>query len=600
MHFWKRYWTLIRSFKKMVYLSVFWIAVTTAMGLITPYMTKLVFDMISLWAMPESGDHAKTVQQILAHMPERNSMQWLTVCLLVLMVLTELVSGMSGLMKQRIWLKMNLAMSERIPIFALSHLLKLSIGFHVRENTSKQITRVERGVNAATKFTDQFFGRVLPEVVVIPVYLIALMFIEWRVGVIALTMGLVVGAWSWYDFRHLAPYRRKVEGLHQAATAAIYEAITNVATVQACGREEHERSRISKVLADVMVMEWIQWARTMTGGYARETLTTITNAFVILVGVWGMSQQTMTLGTLVMLMMVNSKFIHASRAVSREWLNIGREQESLTHLFDLLETKPTITSSLDAVQLEAVEGEIEFRDVTFAYGGNGPAVSNISFRVNPGEMVALVGPSGSGKTTLVSLLTRAYDPCQGAILIDGHDLRDVNLESFRAQLGIVQQQVEIFSVSIADNIAYGKPGATQDEIEAAATLAGAHGFIMDKPDGYQTQVGERGLNLSGGERQRIGIARAILRDPRILIFDEATASLDVISEKQIQDALETLRQGRTTIVIAHRFSTIQSSDRVLVMQKGKLVAQGTQSELREGNSLFQELERLQSTDALRT
>jgi len=473
------------------------------------------------------------------------------------------------------------------------------MGHHIRESTSKQITKLERGINAASQLTDRLFGRLLPELLVIPVFSVVLLVLDWRVGVLSLVLGVVSGIWSVYDFRSLTPHRKRMETLYQQSSTIGYEAISNIATVQAFGCEQHERGRIKGILANIRAVEWAQLARAMFGGYLRDGMSNISGAAVILIGLWGLQSNAMSLGTMVMLLQLNGRFIRSCRTVTREWMEMGRNQESLSHLMDLLDKQPDVVSLPTAVDVGSSVGDIEFEQVVFSYDGKGPAVQDVSFLAKAGEMVAIVGPSGSGKSTLISLLLRAYDVESGAIRIGRQDLRVLSLDSWRSKVGIVPQSVELFSISIAANIAYGRQGATDEEIMAAAKLAGAHEFILAKPDGYDTIVGERGLDLSGGERQRIGIARAILRDPQVLIFDEATSSLDVISEAHIQEALETLRKDRTTIVVAHRFSTIKKADRIVVMDGGRIVAQGTREELLEGSPLFTELARLQSELAIR-
>lgn len=249
---------------------------------------------------------------------------------------------------------------------------------------------------------------------------------------------------------------------------------------------------------------------------------------------------------------------------------------------NVLDIESDIKDCPGAVDLGDISGKIEFENVDFAYNLDTPVLRNVSFTMNPGEVVAVVGASGAGKSTLADLIPRFYDPCDGSILVDGHDLRQVNLQSLRKHIGIVPQETMLFGGTIRDNIVYGDPSATDEMVENAARAANAHHFISDPrmlPDGYNTIVGERGKQLSGGQRQRIAIARALLKNPRILILDEATSSLDAASEILVQEALDELMQGRTTLVIAHRLSTIINADKILVMQNGRIVEQGTHADL---------------------
>jgi ATP-binding cassette subfamily B multidrug efflux pump len=240
--------------------------------------------------------------------------------------------------------------------------------------------------------------------------------------------------------------------------------------------------------------------------------------------------------------------------------------------------------------LPEVKGDVKFEDVTFRYfSGGEPVLNKVTFEAKPGESIALLGATGSGKTTIINLLPRFYDPSEGRITIDGHDLRDITIDSLRSQIGIVLQETTLFSGTIRENIAFGKTDATLEEIQNAAKAVAAHDFIMSFPDGYNTHVGERGTTLSGGQKQRVAIARALLLDPRILILDDSTSSVDLTTEAQIQVALDTLMKGRTSFVIAQRISTVMNADKILVLEKGQVVAQGRHAELMEEEPIYAEI-----------
>jgi ATP-binding cassette subfamily B protein len=271
-------------------------------------------------------------------------------------------------------------------------------------------------------------------------------------------------------------------------------------------------------------------------------------------------------------------------------MQLSQASASADRIFEILDAKNDITDKPNAEQLPAVNGSVKFEDVTFRYfGGGEPVLANVTFEAKPGETIALLGATGSGKTSIINLLPRFYDPTEGRITIDGHDLRDVTLESLRSQIGIVLQETTLFSGSIRDNIAFGKPEATQEEVEAAAKAAQAHDFILSFPDGYNTHVGERGQTLSGGQKQRVAIARALLLDPRILILDDSTSSVDLNTEAAIQSALDVLMKGRTSFVIAQRISTVMNADKIIVLDKGKVVAIGKHAELLEDDPIYAEI-----------
>lgn len=267
---------------------------------------------------------------------------------------------------------------------------------------------------------------------------------------------------------------------------------------------------------------------------------------------------------------------------------------SADRIFEILDAKNDVENKPDAIDLGDVDGRVEFRDVTFRYfAGSEPVLSHIDLVAEPGETIALLGATGSGKSTIINLIPRFYDVSEGQVLIDGHDVRDVTLESLRQRIGIVLQETVLFSGTIRENIAYGRPDATDEEIEAAAKAAAAHDFITEFPQGYDTAVGERGATLSGGQKQRVAIARALLLDPHILILDDSTSSVDLNTEFEIQTALDRLMQGRTSFVIAQRISTVLNADRILILEKGRIVARGTHEELMENSPVYAEIYHLQ-------
>jgi ATP-binding cassette subfamily B protein len=269
---------------------------------------------------------------------------------------------------------------------------------------------------------------------------------------------------------------------------------------------------------------------------------------------------------------------------------MAQASASATRVFEILDAKSDITNTPDAKELPPIEGSVEFRNVTFRYFGSGdPVLKDVSFVARPGETVALLGGTGSGKTTIINLLPRFYDVTEGSVLIDGHDVRDVTLDSLRSQIGIVLQETNLFSGTIRDNIAFGRPDATDEEVVAAAKAAAAHDFIMSFTEGYETPVGERGTTLSGGQKQRIAIARALLLNPRLLILDDSTSSVDLITESKIQKALDTLMRGRTSFVIAQRITTVLNADQILVLDKGQVVASGKHADLMEDSAIYAEI-----------
>ncbi|MBI5928431.1 MAG: ABC transporter ATP-binding protein [Chloroflexi bacterium] len=269
---------------------------------------------------------------------------------------------------------------------------------------------------------------------------------------------------------------------------------------------------------------------------------------------------------------------------------MAQASASADRIFDILDTDSDIKNKPNAIEIPAIQGQVEFRDVTFRYFHSGePVLRKVSFNAEPGQTVALLGATGSGKTTIINLVPRFYDASEGSVLIDGHDVRDVTLDSLRSQIGIVLQETNLFSGNIRDNIAFGRPNATKEQVIEAAKAAAAHDFIMTFPDGYETEVGERGTTLSGGQKQRIAIARALLLDPSLLILDDSTSSVDLMTEYRIQKALDRLMKGRTSFVIAQRITTVLNADKILVLDKGSIVAEGKHAELMESSPIYAEI-----------
>ena len=300
-----------------------------------------------------------------------------------------------------------------------------------------------------------------------------------------------------------------------------------------------------------------------------------------------------TAGSLVAFLTYAVNISNPIKRLSRVIGNIQKALAAAQRVFDVLDLPEDIKNAPDAKALPKVKGDVRFNDVSFAYNENEEVLSHVSFEVKPGEMVAFVGPSGAGKSTVASLLPRFYDAINGSITIDGQDIRKVTLDSLREQVGIVPQETVLFNGSVYDNILYGRLDATREEVEAAAKAANAHDFIMQLPDGYETMLGDRGMNISGGQRQRISIARAILKNPQILILDEATSALDTESERVVQEALDRLMVGRTSFVIAHRLSTIKNADKIMVLEKGQLIEQGNHDELMAMDGLYAHLYKIQ-------
>jgi ATP-binding cassette subfamily B protein len=377
-------------------------------------------------------------------------------------------------------------------------------------------------------------------------------------------------------------------------SARLQENVTGVQVIRAFAREPYEIERFDQTnreyyKARVRVIS--SWARVMP---TTDFLVTACTILILWFGGQMVFKGTLTIGELVAF---NAYVLMlAGPAQQLTWLvnGAGEAAAGARRVLEVLDTEPEIASPADAVHLSEMRGEVEFRNVALTYQDEKRAsLADLNLRVHPNQLIALIGPTGSGKSSLINLIPRFYDVTAGAVLVDGHDVRTLDLASLRRQIGIVLQTSLLFSESIRENIAYGRPDASEDEIIAAAKAAQAHEFIEELPEGYETVVGERGITLSGGQRQRVAIARALLMDPRILILDDSLSSVDTQTEKLIQEALDRLMEGRTTFVIAHRLSTVRRADRIVVMDKGRIAQIGTHAELLKRGGLYREIYALQ-------
>ncbi|MCC8430040.1 glucan ABC transporter ATP-binding protein/ permease [Reyranella aquatilis] len=459
------------------------------------------------------------------------------------------------------------------------HLLRLPFSFHNAQHSGRLIKIMLTGVDNLFGIWLSFFRENLATLVALFVMLPLSMFMNWRLGLLLLVLILFFAVTNVWVVSKTDRLQKKVEDLHSELAGRAGDALGNIHLIQSfvrLGAETREMHRIigQTLQAQFPVLNWWAFLSVLT-----RAASTITVILIFVLGTWLYTRGEATVGEIVSFMgfatMLIGRMDQASGFVSR----IFFQMPSLGDFFRVLDSQSTVPDKPNGVDIGRARGEVEFDDINFSYDGKRPALVHFSLKVPAGSTVAFVGPTGAGKSTALSLLHRMWDAQSGVVRIDGVDHRDIRLESLRANIGVVFQDSTMFYRSIADNLRIGKPNATQAELEEAAKLAEAHDFIMRQPQGYETLVGERGTTLSGGERQRLAIARALLKNPPILILDEATSALDSVTEARIQKALKVLMQGRTTFVIAHRLSTIREADQVVVFEHGRVVEHGAYKEL---------------------
>ena len=473
------------------------------------------------------------------------------------------------------------------------HLQRLSLSYFDKRQTGEIMSTVTNDVSALQAALVESVVEMVTETIILIGSLLSMFFLHWKLSLLTLfTMPLILQAINTFG-RKLRKAGRVLQERTADITAVLQETIAGIRVIKSFAREEHEISRFTQE-------NFYNFRAQMKTSQLMAALTPIIEFFAaigVVVIIWygGMEviEGTITSGALIAFLIYVVNLANPVKRISRVYGNIQRALAAAERVFEVLDTKSDIQEQPDAIVLPTVQGHVAMNNVTFSYTPGHNALDNVSLEVNPGQMIAIVGPSGAGKTTIANLLPRFYDPQAGSILVDGHDIRTITLQSLREQIGIVPQETILFNGTVYDNILYGRLDASEAEVIAAAQAANAHEFIEKLPDRYNTSIGERGATLSGGQRQRIAIARAILKNPRILILDEATSALDTESEKLVQQALDKLMVGRTSFVIAHRLSTVQRADLIVVLAKGAIVEQGTHSELLAKGGLYRKLHQVQ-------
>jgi subfamily B ATP-binding cassette protein MsbA len=489
------------------------------------------------------------------------------------------------------------SMIKDLRIDLYNHIQGLSLDFFHKYRTGDIGNRVVNEVGTVQSELVANATEVLPNIITLCGVVGYLLYLNWQLAFLSLVMLPVL----FYTMARIGREMRSIslKGARKVADIAhmLLENLTGIRVIKAFTMEAHEAKKFAEE-SDASL--WISLRQAAINATSTPILSFIQSLAVLGVvwyGAYQVVSGTLSASSLIAFFTGVALLADPVSKLSKMNITIQRALASAERIFEIADIVPSVREKPNAKKLEKIDGSVEFRGVFFHYDkSEGEALKDINVKVKPGEIIALVGPSGAGKTTFANLIPRFYDPTKGKVLIDGINLEDCELYSLRRRMGIVPQETMLFSGTIRHNILCGDFDATEERVVTAAKMANAHDFITEFPEGYNTYVGERGIRLSGGQRQRIAIARALLRDPRILILDEATSSLDTESERLVQDALEKLMKGRTTFVIAHRLSTVQIADRILVFKDARIIEEGTHRELLDKGGLYKRLYEMQFRD----
>jgi ATP-binding cassette subfamily B protein len=482
----------------------------------------------------------------------------------------------------------------------VGRLHRLPLSFHREEGVGATLTRLERGIQGFVGMVTDVAFNVIPAVTYLIISICVMLKLDWRLAllVLAFTPGPALIT-RWAATRQTAREKNLMDRWVKIY-ARFNEVLSGIVTVKSFAMEEREKQRFLHDVRDAngVVVHGVGFDARV--GLAQNGVILVARVAALALGSWLALRGDITAGTLVAFLGYVAGVFAPVQGLSGTYRTLRTASVAMDQVFHILDTQDHLGDAPDAVEVTGLHGEVEFDNVHFAYSPerSSPLINGISLHVRPGENIALVGPSGAGKSTLMALLCRFYDPISGAVRIDGQDIRGLKQMSLRRNIGVVLQESLLFNESVRANIAYGRPEASQEQIEEAAKAAHAHEFITRLPQGYDTVVGERGSRLSMGERQRIAIARSLLKDPPILILDEPTSALDAESEALVQEALGRLMKGRTTFAIAHRLSTVVDADRILVLKGGRIVEEGDHARLMALDGYYASLVRRQTRGLL--
>ncbi|MCD6218730.1 ABC transporter ATP-binding protein [bacterium] len=489
----------------------------------------------------------------------------------------------------------KVVLNLRMTIF--NHLQELSSNFYEDQQTGGIMSWLTNDINVFRMFSSNQLNSFVQNSVLVLGALIGLFFISWQLALVSFCIVPLLGVVIHYAGSRMRKATRRVQEKLSDISSVLHEVISAIQIVKSFGMESHEVGRFKNENVQTYKAEMKKaWISALLQP-AIQMVVAIGIMVILLIGINQLSNGILQTGQLIVFVTFLHIVSDKGKRLGQTYANLNELFAAGDRIFEFLDVKSDIVEIENPVELADVKGDVTFRNLSFSYDNSDLVLKNINIAVPSGKVIALVGPSGAGKSSMGKLLPRFYDPTGGQVLVDGVDIKTASIKSLRAQLGIVPQETILFSTTIRENIAYGRLDASMEDIIEAAKAANAHEFITKLPDGYDTLVGERGSKLSGGQAQRVSIARAILKNPRILILDEATSSLDAQSEELVQQALEKLMAGRTTFIIAHRLTTIKNADEIIVLSQGEIAQRGTHEELMGVDGIYRNLYQMQSVGA---
>ncbi len=572
---WKRIGKLFLPYWKQGILVLICVLAIAMLGLLPPLLSMWLIDVAI-----KTGNFTMVIQLVVA------------------MIATALTGSLVGVGQGYLNATIGEGIMRDLRVQLMHHMHRMPLDFFTNTKTGEIMNRVSNDVDSIDGLVSGTLVSIVTNFFTIATTMVTLFILDWRLAIASMMVIPLMVAPMWPVGRRMYEIRRTTRQKRDEIHAIEQEtlSVSGIMLLKSFVREDYERDRFFNLSSDLMKTE-VDLA--MVGRWfmaAIAAMVTIGPAAIWLVGGWLAIHEGITVGIVVSFVALLNRLYTPAAALAGVQTQMVSALAVFERIFDYLDMEEEPGNATEGEPFAQVDGGVKFEDVSFSYSDRADALKNVSFSINPGEVAAFVGPSGAGKTTITMLVPRFYEPQAGAITIDGRDIKTIGLADLRRHIGIVTQETYLFHDTIRNNLRYAKKDATDEEIENATRAANIHDFIVGLPDGYDSVVGERGHKLSGGERQRLAIARVLLKNPRLLIFDEATSSLDSENEALIQSALVPLMKGRTSLVIAHRLSTIQSADKIFVVEGGQVVESGNHASLIAQGGLYMRLYRQQFRD----